>query len=253
MADISLRAVGAAFGLGRSLSVCSDILGFSQGKVPSRMTSTRPQPMVSLRNHVNSLRGDFFDVTLILTGSDLMTTTDATVIDYSVYRAREIYANAGFCLRLVRSDRRLVADSLGHDDITSSAELTATNKDLTVDGDSLPVVLPASMSVTQTDAAGNVSTILGQSPISGPCGRRDTNSNSSVVMINGEETARTLAHEMGHFMGCNHPASAGTNLMAQTGAIQAAGGDPFTAVDIVDSDRTTIRKHCVMHGGMVGI
>ncbi|MCM3923883.1 hypothetical protein ND748_19695 [Frankia sp. AiPs1] len=254
MADISLRRVGNALGFGNSFSVCTDLLGFTGGRVPARLNAHRAQSVVSLRGYVSTLRGSNFDVTLILAGSDVMTKSDATVIDYAIYRAREIYADAGFCLRRVGRDPRTVANSLGHDDITSSDELGKTNKDLTVDGDTLPVVLPANMSVTEVDAAGHVvSATLGQSPVAGPCGHRDAASNSSVVMINGEETARTLAHEMGHFLGCSHPATAGTNLMAQTGTIQATGADPFDAVTIVDPDRTLMRKHCVMHAGMVNI
>lgn len=108
------------------------------------------------------------------------------------------------------------------------------------------------MNVTTVDANGTISTTLGRSPIGGPCGHRD-GQNSAVVMINGEETARTLAHEIGHFLGCEHPDTTGTNLMAQTGAVQSAGGDPFDAVTIVAGDRTTMKGHCTMQPGMVGV
>jgi hypothetical protein len=251
VADISLRRAAAALGREHNFSVCHDILGFSGYKVPTALAAGRAVPTVSLRGFINGLRGDNFDIELILAGSDTMTPAEATVIDYAIYRARDIYAAAGFCLRIVARLNRTVAQSLGHDDITSAAELTATNKDLTVDGDALPVVLPASMLVTTTDAAGNISVTLGQSPAPGPCGRRDTALNSSVVMINGEGTGRTLAHEMGHFMGCQHPSQPGTNLMALTSAIQATVTDPFNAVTIIDPDRVLMHNHCVMKRGMV--
>ena len=253
MADISLRHVASALEISGPFSVCPDIMGFTGGEVPARLDPKRAQPTVSMRGYVKSLRSRYFDITLILAGSDAMSTADAAVIDYAIYRAREIYAAAGFCLRLAHRDPRTLAQSLGHDDITSADELSATEKDLTVDGDTLPVVLPANMSVTEKNPDGTIGAVLGRSPVGGPCRHRDTGANSSVVMINGEEMARTLAHEMGHFMGCEHPSVPGTNLMAQTSAIQATGADPFDAVTIIDPDRTTMRGHCVMHEGMVNV
>ena len=73
---------------------------------------------------------------------------------------------------------------------------------------------------------------------------------SAVVDIGGEGTGRTFAHEVGHYLGADHPAGApGTNLMAQTGAV----ANPFLAVDINEADRTTMRGHCSIRQGVQGI
>jgi hypothetical protein len=76
---------------------------------------------------------------------------------------------------------------------------------------------------------------------------------SSVVDINGEGTGRTLAHEVGHYLGANHPSTPDSNLMAQTGTVQATGRDPFLAVTIIATDKTTMLGHCAIQPALAGI
>jgi hypothetical protein len=243
-----------AVGLLGRVSLCEDVLGFAGGKVPARLNTARSIPQVSLRAHAQRLQGRWFDLWLILAGSDLMTTVDEDVVDYAVWRMREIYAPAGITVRRARRQPVLASDALGHDSVTTAAEIIDTGHDLTVDGIALPVVLPAAMNVTTVNPDGTISVTLGRSPIKGECGDRDAaGQNSAVVMINGEETARTLSHEVGHFLGCEHPGTAGTNLMAQTGAASKAnGGDAFGAVTIVAGDRAKMRDHCTVRDGLSG-
>lgn len=63
-----------------------------------------------------------------------MTVADEAVNDFAVWRLRQIYSAAGICVRLVHRDPRLV-DSLRHDTVFTSDEITAAGHDLTVDGD----------------------------------------------------------------------------------------------------------------------
>lgn len=248
MASLSLRAMCADVGLATPVSVCRDLLGFSRGTVPRRLNPARPHTSVSLKTHGQRLALRRFDLALILAGSDLMGAIDERQTDYAIWRLREIYAPAGITVRRVHRHPILAADAQGHAVITTDAELEDTGHDLTVDGDVLPVVLPAAMNVTTTNPDGTVSVTLGLSPLGGPCGDRDGEGmRSAVVMVDGEETARTLAHEIGHYLGADHPSTAGTNLMAQTGAAEDAnGGDAFDAVTIVGVDAKVMRGHCTI-------
>lgn len=212
--------------------------------MPARLDTSRARPRSSLRDYVAALNGPHFDLTLILAGADTMTEKDSAVIDFAVHRTREIYATAGVGVRLVRRDKRAAGVAGGHDTISTSAEIDQASRELTVDGRIVPVVFPAFMSVTNADG----SVTLGRSPVEGQCGDRDPQAtegmNSAVVAINGEETGRTLAHEVGHFLGCSHPETASTTLMTQTGSV--ASGDPYNAITIDPGDLQKMRDSCPM-------
>jgi hypothetical protein len=230
------------------------MLGFTESRAPARLSTARPIPVLSLTRFAQLLRGQHFHVRLIVAGSDLLTANDRDVVDYAVFRLRDIYSTAGIGVGLVTRDLRTAANSAGHATVSTNADITATGRDLTADGDFVPVVLPANMNVTTTNPDGTVTITLGMSPVPGPCSPRTANGmRSAVVDINGEGTGRTLAHEVGHYLGANHPSTPDGNLMAQTGAVQAAGGDPFVAVAIIATDRATMLGHCTIRPALAGI
>lgn len=251
---VSLRTLSSALGLPRRFSVCRDMLGFTESRVPARLSLRRPVPVLSLTRFARLLRGQHFHVRLIVAGSDLLTANDRDVIDYAVFRLRDVYSTAGIGVGLVTRELRTAANSAGHATVTTNADIIATGSDLTADGDFVPVVLPVNMNVTTTNPDGTVNITLGQSPISGPCSPRTSNGwRSAVVDINGEGTGRTLAHEVGHYLGASHPNAPGNNLMAQTGVVQAAGRDPFVATTVTAADRATMRGHCTIRAGLAGV
>jgi hypothetical protein len=184
-------------------------------------------------------------------GSDLLTQNDQDVIDYAVFRLRDIYSAAGIGVGLVTRDPRTAANSAGHATVNTQADLTATATDLTADGDLVPVIFPANMNVTTTNPDGTITMTLGLSPVRGPCTpRTGSGMRSAVVDIAGELSGRTLAHEVGHYLGASHPTGPpGDNLMAQTGTVAS----PFTAVTITPADRTTMLSHCTIRTGLPGI
>jgi hypothetical protein len=246
---MSLRRVCSALGLGKSVSLRNDVLGFTEAR---RFNNTRPRPDFSVADFVHGLRRAHFHVHLIIAGSDLLTDNDRRTIDYAVFRLRDIYFRSGIGVGRVTRENRTAANSLGHATVTSSADLDSTGHDLTADGDFVPVVIPANMTVTTINPDGTVFTVFGRSPKPpGPCTpRKETDMNSAVVDMVDEEMGRTLAHEIGHYLGAKHPETSGTDLMTQTGS---AGADPFNAVNILDADRFTMREHCTIHNAIPGI
>jgi hypothetical protein len=148
----------------------------------------------------------------------------------------------------VTRDLRTVANSAGHATANSDADIDAAGTALTAEGDFVPVVMPANMNVTTMDPDRKVKVVLGKSPIPGDCSPRTGDGlHSAVIDFVQEGTGRTLAHEVGHYLGAEHPSgSPGNNLMAQTGTV----ANPSVAVEISHADKATMLGHCTIRQGL---
>lgn len=250
---VSLRKMCSALGLTGRVSICQDLLGFTESKMPAAVVATRPKPTLNLNRFAQLLKGQHFHVRLIVAGSDLLSANDGAVIDYAVFRLRDIYSAAGIGVGRVTWDMRAAASSAGHATVNTSDDLDQTGHDLTADGDFVPVVIPANMNVSTINPDGSVFVVYGRSPTPpGPCSpRTGAGMRSSVIDIVGEETGRTLAHEVGHYLGAKHPSPADNSLMTQTGSVTS--GNAFSAVSINAADKTTMLGHCTIRPGLPGI
>lgn len=247
---VSLNTVCRALGVSGRVSFCGHILGFlADQNVPAPLNPDRPRSMISLTDYVHLLKVTYFNVQIIIAGSDLLNVNDRKAINYAIYRLRDIYRMAGIGVARVTRVDLTAANSQGHATVSTQADILQTGTDITTDGDFIPVVLPANMNVSVTNPNGTVSVTLGQSPIGGPCSpRTGPGQRSSVVGIQGEGTGRTLAHEVGHFLGAQHPATPDNSLMTQTGSVPS--GNAFDAVSINAGDEIIMLRHCAMHPGL---
>ena len=167
--------------------------------MPPAGTLTRPVPRVSINQFVKLLRGKHFHVRLILAGSDLLSDNDRDVIDYAVFRLREIHSAAGIGIGIVQEPLTAI-NSAGHAVVRNIADIDSTGHDITADGNFVPVVIPADLNVTVTNPDGTVTVELGKSPIKGPCSpRKETGMNSAVSDFSVADGGRMIDHLLPQF------------------------------------------------------
>src|SRR5262249_1170742 len=137
-------------------------------------------------------------------------------LDLSVITLRDIYAKEGVGVGRVLHFGVLTSDAGGLDTPTRRADLRQMTQNWTVDNDGIDVFIPHNFSV---------GLLLGLSAIGGTCDNKDkaTGLSGSTVGLWGTacgprnaQTGRTLAHELGHYLGLFHKNGQPTNLMCQT-------------------------------------
>ena len=130
-------------------------------------------------------------------GSDNFTAAMDNSVDYSIFKMRNIYAQVGVGVGRVVHRRVLAANAQGLDVITSDGEVETITDTFAVDGDSINVLIPASMSVPSGNGI-----ILGRSALARPL--RGEGRQGAERVGHGpwgsEQMARTFAHEVGHYL-----------------------------------------------------
>jgi hypothetical protein len=245
----SLRAFASCIGISGQFSVLWDFYGFRRGRLPTDPTGVRVE--VSLKEQTERLRGRHFSLNVITVGSDQFTDADHMEIDYSIFKLRNVYRPVGLGVGRILHWVISTADANGLDSPTTEGDLEDLTGDWTVENDGIDFFFPHNMAIPS-----NGGIILGKSAIDGPCDKDAKGMTGSTSGLWGsEQTARTFAHELGHYLGLKHnhgadpdcptTTSGQNNLMAQSRCALTTRD----SVLLTSSQGDNMKDHCSTKSG----
>lgn len=233
----SVRATAQCVGAGTgSLSVLRDLFGFVRGRVPEDPDSgTTAQ--VSLKEYLDLMAGDHFHVNIIRVGINLFSAGEVDDLDHAVYKTRNIFKTRNLGLGRVDHWDVTSGESDGLHIIANADDAEELTGDWSVGNDGVDVFIPHSITAS----------FVGLSPRPGPCDKDGKGMTGAVSdKVRGpDRTARTFAHEIGHYLGLEHRNSSPTNLMAQT----QFASNVRTSVLMTSGQGSTVRGHCSVDDG----
>ena len=243
------------------MSVLGDLFGFTSLKDSTGSTlppTLPPDPTgatveVSLKRQVDRLQGPHFHLNVFKIGSDLFSNSDKQEINYSIFKLRNIYHQVGIGVGRILHFGVDSSNTGGLDTPTSKGDLRQITQNWTADNDGIDLFIPNNMNVS----AGKKGSILGFSAINGTCKNKDKTTGMSgstaglwgVFSTSGtDQTARTVAHELGHYLGLWHKNKKPTNLMCQSGSV-VAPGTIRTSTLLTEHQVNNISNHCSIESG----
>jgi hypothetical protein len=256
MASIKALAGCAEMDTSGNFSILGDFFGFRRSRVPVDQGLTgSAKASVSLLQLANDLDDDFVNLNIFKIGSDqfVVDSNPATslpsndhwhLIDYCIYRIRNIYRTRGVGVGRILHWSVLTANAQGHDNCTSKGEMEDITDTWTANNDGIDTFVPIILNVPSGNGI-----LLGRSAVNGPCEDKDDKGmNGSVFGLwTPEQASRTFAHEVGHYLKLKHKNSVNNNLMQQSGSVPS--GNMRTSVNLTSSQGNSMKSHCLMNSG----
>jgi hypothetical protein len=230
----SLRILANCIGLGADFSVLRDYYGFFRGQIPPDPTGA--SVTLSLKRDLTLLEGQHFNANMIAVPVDQFTDADDIEIDYSILRLRNIYATVSVGVGRIlhfgisASQAGELATPNDRDDLE---ELTER---FTVNNNGLDVFLIRNMNIPSDGGM-----LLGRSAVNGSCDKNSKGLTGSCAGLFGsEQTSRTVAHEIGHYLSLEHKNSERDNLMCQSGQANSIRN----SVQLTSTQGNDVVNHC---------
>ncbi len=241
----SLRAMAACNGHNPgTFSVLGDFFGFRRGRLPDDPAGAAVT--VSLLRQFQRLQGDHFNLNVIIVGTENFTDGDLETVDYAIFKLRNIYNQRAIGVGRVLNWNIPLADADGLDAPTSRGQLEELTDDWEVPNNGIDLFIPHDMNIPS-----GTGILLGRSAVDGPCppDKDQKGMDGSVSGLWGDDqTARTVAHELGHYLTLEHRNSSPANLMCQSGSASSIRD----STDIDAGQAGDVIGHCMTRGGCAG-
>lgn len=236
----SVRSLASCIGLSGDISILGGFFGFFRGQVPPDPAGV--QTMVSLSSQVERLQDDYHNLNVIAIGVDQFIDADDIEVDYSIYKLRNIWDQVGLGVGRIQHYGVTTANAGGLDTPTSRDDLEEITDRWTVSNDGIDMFIPHNMNVSSDGGS-----ILGRSTVNGPCENKDDKgmNGSTAGLWGDEQTARTFAHELGHYLTLNHRNSQPANLMCQS----SKASSTRNSINLVSGQGSDMKDHCLVDSG----
>lgn len=219
----SLRQQMTCIGLAGSGRLYHDYFGYRSSVGP-----------VSLRRQARLLAGKHIHLNLIQVGIDQFLPSDRQALDSALRYMRDAYSGADIGIGRALRYGIATGDARGREHIGSEDEADDLTDEWSVNNDGIDTFFVLTYNVFKSGGK-----VIGSAPVDGPCDKEDKGS-GAVVEVRSAFVGATLSHEIGHYLGLDHPSADNAN------AEQLMYFDTSAGTVITNAQRSTMGTHCSM-------